>query len=79
MKGCDYMKKFNKDKFEVFMGWLFTLIIIINTICPVAGVITGELLISKNYFSLIFILFSILSSAYMLTVAVVSKKKLKRY
>lgn len=73
------MKKFNKDKFEVFMGWLFTLIIIINTICPVAGVITGELLISKNYFSLIFILFSILSSAYMLTVAEVSKKKLKRY
>lgn len=67
------MKKFNKDKFEIFIGWLIVLIIMINILCPVAGVITGVLFASKNYFSLVLILLSIIVTAYVLTVYDIAK------
>jgi len=41
------MLKFNKDKFEIFTGWLIILLIIINILCPVAGIITGVLFIKR--------------------------------
>ena len=62
------MFKFNKDKFEIFTGWLLTLIIIINVMCPVAGLITGVLIKSQNYISLILAVFAIVMLAYILTV-----------
>ena len=62
------MFKFNKDKFEIFTGWLITLIIIINVMCPVAGIITGVLIKSQNYISLILAVFAIVMLAYILTV-----------
>lgn len=67
------MLKFNKDKFEIFTGWLIVLLIIINILCPVAGIITGVLFMSKNYFSLILILLAIVITAYILTVCEVAK------
>lgn len=67
------MLKFNKDKFEIFTGWLIILLIIINILCPVAGIITGVLFMSKNYFSLILILLAIVITAYILTVCEVAK------
>lgn len=67
------MKKFNKDKFEIFTGWLIVLIVIINILCPVAGIIAGVLFTSKNYFSLILILLAIIITAHVLTVYDVAK------
>lgn len=67
------MLKFNKDKFEIFTGWLIVLLIIINILCPVAGIITGVLFMSKNYFSLVLILLSIIVTAYVLTVYDIAK------
>lgn len=67
------MIKFNKDKFEVFMGWLIVLIVIINILCPVAGIIAGVLFTSKNYFSLILALLAIVVTAYALTTYEVAK------
>ena len=67
------MLKFNKDKFEIFTGWLIVLLIIINILCPVAGIITGVLFMSKNYFSLILILLAIVITAYILTVCEVAR------
>ena len=72
------MIKFNKDKFEIFTGWLIILIVMINILCPVAGIIAGELFISKNYFSLIIAILTILMSAYMLATFEVDTK-LKKY
>lgn len=67
------MFKFNKDKFEIFTGWLITLIIIINVMCPVAGIITGVLIKSQNYISLMIAVFAIVILAYILTVKEVAE------
>lgn len=67
------MVKFNKDKFEVFTGWLIILIVMINMLCPVAGIIAGVLFTSKNYFSLILALLVIIVTAYALTTYEIAK------
>ena len=67
------MFKFNKDKFEVFVGWVFALIVLANIFCPAIGIITGVLLISQNYIPLMFGVFAIITLAYVLTVNEVAK------
>lgn len=67
------MFEFNKDKFEVFVGWVFTLIVLANIFCPAVGIITGVLLTSQNYIPLIFGVFAIITLAYVLTVNEVAK------
>lgn len=67
------MFKFNKDKFEVFVGWVFTLIVLANIFCPAIGIITGVLLTSQNYIPLMFGVFAIITLAYVLTVNEVAK------
>lgn len=67
------MFEFNKDKFEVFVGWVFMLIVLANIFCPAIGIITGVLLTSQNYIPLMFGVFAIITLAYVLTVNEVAK------
>lgn len=68
------MLKFNKNNFEIFTGWLIVLMVMINVICPVAGIIAGVLFMSQNYFSLMMMCVAIIMAAYTLTLYQVMKE-----
>ena len=68
------MLKFNKNNFEIFTGWLIVLMVMINVICPVAGIIAGVLFMSQNYLSLMIMCVAIIMAAYTLTLYQVMKE-----
>ena len=70
------MEKVNK-KFEIFLGWVVFLFVTINIIFPIAGIITGVLLMSQNYFSLILVVLGYVAVAGILTAIEINSIKRK--
>ena len=68
------MLSLNKIKFEIFVGWVFTLIVLANVFCPAIRIITGVLLKSQNYMPLILVSSTIILVAYLLTIFEVAER-----